>query len=1046
MLAGRSRRAADADDRGDWTGRLSRTADDLKNRLGIRGSAAGRRADTGNGRRGGLGALSDRTARWRAAGGTFAADRASRRAGDYVDQTGDNLMGGRTALRDRPGEFWADDDPAGRGPRSRIADRPGVGRHGAGGGGGHGGGGHGGGGRGGGWGPGRDPRSGGERFKDWLLYGSWWRHWTLKKALGVAGGGIAAVILLAIAGFFYLYAKTPIPKAADFANYQSSTVYYSNGKPMGTFSQTTANGTVIDRVLLTPSQIPPWMTKAMVAAEDRHFYTEGGVSVTGLMRAAYQDIFGSGNLQGGSTITMQYAKNYYAGVNTGQNLSTKLKEIFIAMKLGRTMPKSWVMTNYLNAVPFGPTIDGLGAAARNYFSIDLTKPRTTLSISQAAMLAALPNAPSAFSPDPTAGQAYTDLKARWHYVLGNMVKDHAITQQMANQQTFPKYKPPPQGNGESGPTAYLMNMVEQQLEAPKANGGYGLTQQAIDTGGYRITTTFSPARMKALARSVSKQKAQMRQDALQQGLKPFQSYDRIGAVLENVKTGGIVAIYGGPGWPTSFGPRATKRCKLADCYLNAAEDAVQVGSSFKPYVLATAVKQGMSVFRSKLNGYYPIWIPQSGPNAQMTLSRTSPPQGVPASAVGGYTSNPTTYWYRFPGTGQNRVLPVNVAAAISSDPAFEDLLHRTGIDPVINMAKAFGVGQTAFVNPCPSAPQGATVGQTIAACNDMTGPNFKSGGSWYKGNGMQVNFSPESKNQGHVNTPGSLQMAVGQNPLTPVEQASTFATLADHGVYNMPHVIAKLQVNVNGNVSTVTSPIPPPRPVLTPTQAANIDYALSFDNVMSGGTAVGSVSFRRGGVIGKTGTLGNGTNASEAWFVGSTPMQYSMSVALFTNLQTQNLDNLPATGGQSGGSFGGAWPATIWNDFMTTEFLNTPAVPLFQTSDVNFVPWIQVHPKKPRNNCNPFQNGNGNGNGNGKKGAQNCVPNPNPSASCLQQVFGQPCPGNTPSPTSSCLPSQCNSPTPTPSTDPSPGTTCTPAPGAPCNGKTPAKVSLKLTN
>src|SRR5258708_25191703 len=262
----------------------------------------------------------------------------------------------------------------------------------------------------------------------------------------------------------------------------------------------------------------------------------------------------------------------------------------------------------------------------------------------------------------------------------------------------------------------------------------------------------------------------------------------------------------------------------------------------------------------------------------------------------------------------------------------------------------------------------------------------------------------------------------------------------------MTHVIATLQVNVKGNMSTVASPIPPPTPVLTPTQAANIDYALSFDNRYPGATAVGSVFFSPGDVIGKTGTLGNGTNASEAWFVGATPKQYSMSVALFTNLQTQNLDNLPATGGQSAGSFGGAWPATIWNDFMTTEFSNTPAVPLFQTSDVSFVPWIQAHPKKPKNNCNPSQNGNGNGNG--KKGPQNCGQNPNPSPSCLQQVFGQPCPGNTPSPTSSCQASgQCNSPTPTPSTDPSPTATCTPAPGSPCKAQTTAaKVSRKLTS
>jgi membrane peptidoglycan carboxypeptidase len=1050
MLAGRSRRAADADDRGDWTGRLSRTADDLKNRLGLRGSAAGR----------GAGALSDRTARWRAAGGAALAARGVRRAGgrhgDYVDQTGDNLMGGRTALRDHPDDFWAD-DPAGRGPRAGIAQRPGVRRHGAGGGGY--GGGRGGGGRGGGWGPGRDPRSGGERFKDWLLYGSWWRHWTLKKALAVVAGGIAAVILLAIAGFFYLYGRTPIPRPTDFAQAQSSTVYYANGRPMGTFNPTTSNGTVIQRVLLTPSQIPKYMTEAMTAAEDRHFYQEGGVSVTGLMRAAFQDIFGSGNLQGGSTITMQYAKNYYAGVNTGQNLTTKLKEIFIAMKLGRTLSKPTVMTDYLNTVPFGPTIDGLGAAAQNYLSIDLTKPGNTLTISQAAMLASLPNAPGAFSPDPTAGEAYTGLKARWKSVLANMVKDNAITQAQANRQTFPKYNPPSAGNGETGPTAYLMNMVEQQLEAPAKYGGYGLSQTAIDTGGYRITTTFSPARMKALARSVSWAKGQMQQDAQAQGLKPFQNYDRIGAALENVKTGAIVAIYGGPGWPTSFGKRATKRCQQADCYLNAAEDAEQVGSSFKPYVLATAVKEGMSVFRSKLDGFAPIWIPQSPFDAnttEMTPSRTSPPPGVNPSDTVVYSNN--MYWYKFAESGENTgVLPVNVAAAISSDPAFEDLAHRDGISAVINMAKAFGVGQTAFVNPCPSYG-GSLVPQTIAACNDMTGYGFKNSFGWHPGHGLYNNFSPNSTDKGakSASTLGSLQMALGQNPLTPIEQASTFATLANDGVYNMPHVIGKL-LNSKGNA--ISSPLPPPTPVLNPVQAANVDWALSYDNNYSGplggpGTAQYSVSFGRGHVIAKTGTLGNGQNASEAWFIGATPKQYSMSVALFTNLQSQNLDNLPATGGQRTGSYGGAWPATIWNNFMTTEFSTTPLLPLFPTSDLNFMPWIQAHPKKAQNHCNPFQFGNGNGNGNGggggnctcKKGPQNCGPNPNPS--CPGQAFGLPCGGNTTGPSPTCQPfGQCNSPTPTPPVSPSPTSTCTPAPGTPCLGKaTTAKVARKLIN
>ena len=91
---------------------------------------------------------------------------------------------------------------------------------------------------------------------------------------------------------------------------QSSTVYYSNGKTqLGTF---TANG--IDRQMLTSGQIPAVMKNAMIAAEDRHFYTEGGISISGIVRSAYEDLKGGGNLQGGSTLTEEFVKNYYTTV------------------------------------------------------------------------------------------------------------------------------------------------------------------------------------------------------------------------------------------------------------------------------------------------------------------------------------------------------------------------------------------------------------------------------------------------------------------------------------------------------------------------------------------------------------------------------------------------------------------------------------------------------------------------------------------------------------------------------------------------------------
>lgn len=812
-----------------------------------------------------------------------------------------------------------------------------------------------------------------------------------------------------------LYAMTPIPTASELtANWQSSTVYFANGKQMGTFDAT-YNGQTVDRILLSANQIPPVMTQAITAAEDRHFYTEGGVSLTGLLRAAYEDVFGSGNLQGASTITMQYAKNYYANVNTGRNISTKLKEIFIAMKLGHEKSKSWVMTNYLNTVSFGGTTYGLGAAAENFFNVNLTNPKAKLSIAQAAMLAALPNAPGYFNPNPSAGVAYTSLVYRWHYVLDNMVRDGDITAAQANAQKFPKLTPPPTGNGESGYTEYLMNMVQQELEAPVADGGYNLTQQQINTGGYQIRTTFNMAMVRDLARAVNQEKAQMRALGA-----PVYLYDRVGAVLEDSKTGAIIAVYGGPGV-------GSRNCAATNCWINNAEITHPVGSSFKPYVLASAVNQGMNVFTSKINGFAPIWIPVSGPSltkVELTLSSLTPPPGLNQNSAYGLSTNGLHY-FEFANPGENTgPLPVNVAAAISSDPGFEDLAHRDGIQNVIDMAHQMGVGQNPFVAPCGASgfSASASMAQTIKLCNDFSGPGYKVGSTWYPGNGLNTNFSPASSDPGALaaGTPGSPAMALGENPMTPIEQASTFATLADDGLYHSPHVIAQLTQGsrtLPSNVKTWR--------VLSPAAAADADWALSFDNNYPGGTANGTVSFRRGDVIGKTGTLGIGQSSSEAWFIGATPRQYALAVTMFTNDPgRQTLDNLPYINGTQGAQ-GGGWPAWIWNAFMTQTFSRMPYSPLFpQVNNSQFAAWIQVPTQPTKPTCQPGQSQNCIC----PHGAQYCG-NPNPSPTCQQQAFGQ-CIGGSPSPTPTCN-GNGNGNGCGPSPNPSPTSSC-PSNGPPC--------------
>jgi len=742
--------------------------------------------------------------------------------------------------------------------------------------------------------------------------GDWWRHWTWRKALAVAAGGCAAMILVVMAAVLYLYAKTQIPTEVDEAALQqSSTVYFSNGKTeVGTF---TADG--IDRQMLTANQIPAVMKNAIIAAEDRHFYSEGGISVSGILRSAYEDLKGGGNLQGGSTLTEEFVKNYYSTVGTSRTISTKLKEIFISIKLSHEESKDWILTEYLNTVPFGDNAYGVAAAAQIYFN----EPASKLTVSQAAMLAAMVNQPGFFNPNPSAGLAYTSLVARWRYVLTNMVRDGALTQAQANAEKFPSVAQGQQlSEGWTGYRGYIMQAVENELE-----NTYGFSQNEIDSRGLRIVTTFNLKDMRGLYQAVDQNLRQMRADG-----HALPIYAHVGALLEQPGTGAILAEYGGPSFSAA-------NCVKIDCQYNmATESRNLVGSSFKPYVLATAVKEGMDVQNSVLNAIEPMCVPPDSQPLTPSLESTNCP--------------PSWFQVNIPGENMGAISVVT-AAAQSSDPAFEDLVHRAGTQATIDMAKAFGVN---------------------------VGP-VSQGGS-----GLQAKV-------------GQVGMALGTASLTVEEQATTFATLAADGEYATPHVIASLSEGGNPIPIKVTH-----REVLTAAQAADVDYALSFDTVpAANGTASeqGVLDPVRP-TIGKTGTT---DQAQSAFFIGAIP-QYSLAVGMFTNSQNElpggeTLNILPTLVGNQTGGYGGAWPTAIWRTYMQNEFSTLPIKQLPTPDYVGFTKWDQVPSRdlKPKpSHRNPNQG----------QGQNPCPPG-------QHRVFGL-CVGSNPTPTPAPTTA---APTPTPS-------------------------------
>ena len=282
--------------------------------------------------------------------------------------------------------------------------------------------------------------------------GSWWRHWTLRKALGVLLGGIGAIVILGAIAVAITYEKTPVPTAALAATGFSQSVVYSNdGTLVGRFGST-------NRQMLQYNEIPQKMINAVVAAEDRNFFNEGGVSPTGIMRAAYEDVTGNdGSLQGGSTITQEFVRQYYSGIGTQQTLTRKIKEIFVAMKVAKEKSKQWILTNYLNTIYLGQGAYGIEAAAETYYG----KPVAKLSVAQDAVIAAIIQQPSTY---PLA-QYRPQLEARWHYVLNGMVQTGTLTAQQAAATKFPvPGNHVPQTVGRDVWDPYVLNMVQTELK------------------------------------------------------------------------------------------------------------------------------------------------------------------------------------------------------------------------------------------------------------------------------------------------------------------------------------------------------------------------------------------------------------------------------------------------------------------------------------------------------------------------------------------------------------------------------------------------------
>jgi membrane peptidoglycan carboxypeptidase len=363
----------------------------------------------------------------------------------------------------------------------------------------------------------------------------------------------AVLVLLPIVTFGMAYLIVDVPKPGDLRTNQVSTILASDGSELAKIVPPEGN-----RVDVDISQVPQHVRDAVMAAEDRNFYSNPGFSFSGFARAVRNNIFG-GDLQGGSTITQQYVKNALVGSERSGvgGVVRKAKELVISTKMSSEWSKNQVLQAYLNIIYFGRGAYGIAAASKAYFN----KPVEQLSVADGALLAALIQRPSTLDPAVNPDGA----AKRWNWVLDGMVAIGALSPTDRAAQVFPPTVPPEQARAESqtsGPNGLIERQVTKELLDL-----FNIDERTLNTEGLQVTTTIDPKAQRAAEQAVSKNLNGQDPDM------------RAAVVSIDPHTGAVKAYYGGPD-ANGF---------------DFAQAGLQTGSSFKVFALLAALEQGIGL-------------------------------------------------------------------------------------------------------------------------------------------------------------------------------------------------------------------------------------------------------------------------------------------------------------------------------------------------------------------------------------------------------------------------------------------------------------------
>jgi penicillin-binding protein 1A len=444
----------------------------------------------------------------------------------------------------------------------------------------------------------------------------------------LGGAAVAGVLFLVVSGFTgaaVWMSSCDLKSLRPVEVGQNSFIFAANGALLGSIPAEKNREPVAD------SQISPWVPKATVAIEDRRFWEHGALDYPGIVRALFADISAGKVVQGGSTITQQLARNLYIKTPS-QTFGRKATEACLAIKLAREKSKTWILNAYMNQVFYGNHAYGIEAASKTYFS----KPARKLTLTDAALLAGLPQAPTEYDPFHRPAQAL----ARRDQVLRALLTNRDITSTQYAQaigdrhlhlkagKVYTRIKEP-----------YFFSYVEAQLQKQ-----YG--SNTVRSGGLKVYTTIDP-RLQRFAI-----------EAIKSTL-PYSSDPAAAIVSINPSNGAIRAM-------TEVTP-GNSRNQVN--FLSSAHR--QPGSTFKTIVLTTAVSQGIN---------------------PATTSYLSAPFEYNPTGTGSCSTDPPTAWC--PETFDHTYLgatSIERGTLASDNTVYARLSLDVGPDNIANMAYRLGV-------------------------------------------------------------------------------------------------------------------------------------------------------------------------------------------------------------------------------------------------------------------------------------------------------------------------------------------------------------------